>query len=81
MTDTTRKIIAQLQQELEKLPEDAQEECAETYLEDVRRRARSSDPSEAGRRSLRILREAKLRDLPSDYSARLDDYLYGERDE
>ncbi|PSR00206.1 MAG: hypothetical protein BRD48_01770 [Bacteroidetes bacterium QS_9_68_14] len=82
MTDTTQKLIAEPEAELDRLPEDEQEERAASYLDDVRSRPsprRASDEeSERLYESFRILRDAEL-DLPPDYSETYEERLHAWR--
>lgn len=74
MTNAVDTFIEQLKE----LPEEEQEACAAVFLKDLRRRKRAKRNKETrGHPSLTILQEAQLEGLPSDYSERLDHYLYG----
>lgn len=78
MTETAKKLIA----ELEKLPEEQQEERAKSYLEDLRHRttAQETQAEAHGKAELyepfKVLQEADL-DLPPDYSETYEEHLYG----
>lgn len=77
MTDTARKLVAELEAELERLPEEEQEARAASYLEDLRqRREKPVEPYS----SFTFLQEANL-DLPADYSETYEERLYGKRGE
>lgn len=82
MTEKTEALIAQLKRELEALPEEEQEEYAGVLLEALRRsRQEREDEKSTAHPSLDVLRNAQIEDLPSDYSERLDHYLYGAGEE
>lgn len=72
MTETAKKLIA----ELEELPEDKQEECAASYLEDLRTRKKQQAEGEDPYSALKILRNAKLSG-PKDASVTYEEKLYG----
>ena len=77
MTKKAKKLI----EELEALPENEQEEYAESLLRDLRRRKQKKErepEEEAGElyEPFRIMLDADL-DLPSDYSETYEEHLYG----
>ena len=80
MTDTVKRIIDELEDELEELPEEQQEAVVTSYLRDLRRRKQQR---EQGRREeentlyepFQIMLDADL-DLPSDYSETYEEHLY-----
>jgi uncharacterized protein (DUF2384 family) len=77
MTKTAQKLIA----ELEKLPEEEQEEYAKSPLRDLRRRKQKKErepEEETGElyEPFRIMLDADL-DFPSDYSETYEEHLYG----
>ena len=82
MTQRTKDLLAQLEQELETLPEAEQEAYIGALLEELRRRKQDQNEEETtAHPSLNILQESQIEGLPSDYSERLDHYLYGAGDE
>jgi hypothetical protein len=77
MTDTTRKLLDELKEELKKLPEEEQEELAASVLEELRqRREREKESEEDPYSWLKILRDAKLSG-PEDASVTYEQKLYG----
>lgn len=73
MTKTAQKLIA----ELEKLPEEEQEELAASVLEELRQRKEREEASEEDPYSwLKIMRDAKLSG-PEDASVTYEQKLYG----
>jgi len=81
MTQRTKDLLAQLEQELETLPEAEQEAYIGALLEELRRRKQNQNEETTAHPSLDILQESQIEGLPSDYSERLDHYLYGADDE
>jgi hypothetical protein len=82
MTEKTKHLLAQVEKELEELPEEEQEEIGEELLNTLRRRMQERREDEAvSHPSLDVLRDAQIEGLPSDYSERLDHYLYGADEE
>ena len=77
MTKKAKKLI----EELEALPENEQDEYAESLLRDLRRRKQQKE-QESGEGSgelyepFQIVLDANL-DLPSDYSETYEEHLYG----
>jgi hypothetical protein len=84
MTERTRKLIDELEAELETLPEKEQERRVTSYLQDLRRRKQQSEQraSNQGEDTLyepfRIMLESDL-DLPSNYSEMYEEHLYGDK--
>lgn len=82
MTETAKKRIAELEKELEELPEEEQEAFATSYLQDLRRRKQQNEQrptdqeEDALYKPFQIMLDADL-DLPSDYSETYEDQLYG----
>jgi hypothetical protein len=77
MTEKAKKLI----EELEALPENEQEEYAESLLQDLRRRKqkreqRSGEETGELYEPFQIMLDADL-DLPSDYSETYEEHLYG----
>jgi hypothetical protein len=77
MTEKAKKLI----EELEALPENEQEEYAESLLQDLRRRKqkkeqRSGEGAGELYEPFQIMLDADL-DLPSDYSETYEEHLYG----
>jgi len=84
MTERTRKLIDELEAELETLPEKEQERRVTSYLQDLRRRKQQSEQgaSNQGEDTLyepfRIMLASDL-DLPSNYSETYEEHLYGDK--
>ena len=77
MTKTAQKLIA----ELEKLPEDQQEELAVSVLKELRQRKEREEVSEEDPYSwLKVLRNAKLSG-PEDASVTYEKKLFGQQSE
>lgn len=82
MTETAKKLIDELEKELEELPEEEQEAFATSYLQDLRRHKQRNEQRPTGQKEemlyepFRIMLDADL-DLPSDYSETYEDHLYG----
>lgn len=80
MTDTVKRIIDELEHELEELPEEEQEAVATSYLRDLRRRKRQSEQRQADEEDtlyepFQLMLDADL-DLPPDYSETYEKHLY-----
>lgn len=81
MTDTVKRIIGELESELDELPEEEQEAVLTSYLRDLRRRKRQRERGQSAEENalyepFRIMLDADL-DLPSDYSETYEEHLYG----
>jgi len=81
MTDTVKRIIDQLEDELDDLPEEEQEAVVTSYLRDLRRRKERSEQDQPEEEAalyepFQIMLDADL-DLPSDYSETYEEHLYG----
>ena len=81
LTEKAKKLI----EELEALPENEQEEYAESLLRDLRRRKqqkRQESEEETGElyEPFQIMLDADL-DLPSDYSETYEERLYGAQEQ
>ena len=80
MTDTVKRIIDELEDELEELPEEQQEAVVTSYLRDLRRRKRQREQGQREEENtlyepFQIMLDADL-DLPSDYSETYEENLY-----
>ena len=73
MTKTAQKLI----EELEKLPEEEQEELAASVLKELRQRKEREPEEETGElyEPFQIMIDADL-DFPSDYSQTYEEHLY-----
>lgn len=81
MTDTVKRIIGELEDELEELPEEQQEAVVTSYLRDLQRRKRQREEGQREEENalyepFQIMLDADL-DLPSDYSETYEENLYG----
>jgi hypothetical protein len=77
MTETAKKLVKEFERELEKLPEEEQEEYAASFLEDLRHRKQKEEKAEEDPYSaLKILRDARLSG-PEDASVTYEKELYG----
>ena len=81
MTDTVKRIIGELEDELDELPEEQQEAVMTSYLRDLLRRKRQREQGQREEENtlyepFQIMLDADL-DLPSDYSETYEEHLYG----
>lgn len=81
MTEKTKKLIAQFEKELDELPAEEQEKLGELLLDELRRRTQEREEETTTHPSLDVLQNAQIEGLRSDYSERLDHYLYGAGEE
>ena len=79
MTDTARKLIGDLEDALERLPDGEQEERVASYLNDLQQRKQEERTEEDPYSALKILRDAKLPG-PEDASVTYEEKLYGLHD-
>ena len=83
MTDTAKRLIDELERELEKLPEAEQEEFVVLCLQDLRHRNQQNEKDQAHPegdtlyKPFQMMLDADL-DFPSDYSETYEDHLYGD---
>jgi hypothetical protein len=75
MTKTTRKLITELEETIQRLPEEEQKERVASYLADAKQREHE-DAEVEPYSSFTFLEEANL-DLPEDYSETYEEHLYG----
>lgn len=78
MTETARKLITELEEAIQRLPEEEQEDRIAAYLADAKRRQKEQDAEFEPYSSFTFLEGANL-DLPADYSETYEDHLYGKR--
>lgn len=81
MTDSVKRIIGELEKELEELSEEEQKAAATSYLRDLQRRKRQSEQRQADEEDVlyepfQLMLDADL-DLPPDYSETYERHLYG----
>lgn len=76
MTESTRKLIDEFEEELKKLPEEEQERYVASYLEDLRQKGEPEQAQEDAYSALKILRDAKLTGS-EDASVTYENKLYG----
>lgn len=77
MTDTAKRLIDELERELETLPEEEQERRVASFLEDLREgEATETEEQEDPYSALKVLRDAKLSGS-TDASVTYEEDLYG----
>ena len=81
MTDTVKRIIGELERELEELSEEQQEAVMTSYLRDLRRRKQQREQGQREEENtlyepFQVMLDANL-DCPSDYSETYEEDLYG----
>lgn len=78
MTDTTRKLIDELEEAIKRLPKREQKKRVASYLADAKKHQAESEDDFEPYSSFTFLEESNL-DLPPDYSETYEEHLYGRK--